>query len=374
MENDALAMKRKILLCVSGLSPQVVTETVYALSRRQSPFIPDEIHLITTAEGAERAKLQLLSDPPGWLSRLREEYSLPPIRMDSDTIHVLHDAHGRPLSDIRTPEDNEAAADGILDIVRRLTSDDAAVLHVSIAGGRKAMGFFVGYALSLYGRDCDEMSHVLVESPYESLRDFFYPSRKERIIYTRDERPLDAARARVWLATIPFVRMRDGIPENLRSGRATYSEVVRAAARRFAAPGLTLLVRTRTVRTPLGKFQLSPALFAFYWWLVERRLNGEKGVTCPAEGVPDATYASEVLDRWVILTNDGLRGHQRTREGLRDGMSKAYFERSKSRINKIIRTSLNTSGSPYEIIRGRDRRGNVFGLLRMPAENIEVSE
>ncbi|MBL8259315.1 MAG: hypothetical protein JNM60_05860 [Candidatus Competibacteraceae bacterium] len=53
---------RRILLCVAGLSPQIVTETVYALNApcAESRFVPTEIHLLTTAEGAERARLTLL--------------------------------------------------------------------------------------------------------------------------------------------------------------------------------------------------------------------------------------------------------------------------------------------------------------------------
>src|SRR2546427_12173331 len=56
---------RRLLLAVTGLSPQVVTETLYALTQKVSPaFVPTEIHLLTTAEGAERARLTLLSDDP----------------------------------------------------------------------------------------------------------------------------------------------------------------------------------------------------------------------------------------------------------------------------------------------------------------------
>jgi hypothetical protein len=48
-----------VLLAVTGLSPQVVTETVYALWRRDPELVPTEIHLITTARGAEHARLNL---------------------------------------------------------------------------------------------------------------------------------------------------------------------------------------------------------------------------------------------------------------------------------------------------------------------------
>ncbi|HNU20229.1 MAG TPA: CRISPR-associated ring nuclease, partial [Hydrogenophilus thermoluteolus] len=55
---------RRILLAVSGLTPQIVTETLYALIHQPQPFVPTEIHLITTLEGAKRAKLALFSQDP----------------------------------------------------------------------------------------------------------------------------------------------------------------------------------------------------------------------------------------------------------------------------------------------------------------------
>ena len=78
---------RRILLAVTGLSPQVVTETLYALAvRRDPPFVPTEIHLLTTAEGKQRAELALLSEDPGWFHRLCDDYGLPPIRFDAHHI------------------------------------------------------------------------------------------------------------------------------------------------------------------------------------------------------------------------------------------------------------------------------------------------
>lgn len=56
----------------------------------------------------------------------------------------------RGMDDIRSPEDNRAAADFITAQVRHFTADPQCALHVSIAGvGRKTMGVW-GYALSLY--------------------------------------------------------------------------------------------------------------------------------------------------------------------------------------------------------------------------------
>lgn len=164
---------RRILLAVCGLSPQVVTETLYALAvKRQPAFVPTEIHLLTTREGGERARLSLLSRAPGWLGRFRRDYRLPSLGLSAANIHVLAGERGR-LADIRTPADNERLADALTDLVRRLTSDPAAALHVSIAGGRKTMGFYAGYALSLFGRPQDRLSHVLVSAEFECNPDFF---------------------------------------------------------------------------------------------------------------------------------------------------------------------------------------------------------
>ncbi|MCS7316482.1 MAG: CRISPR-associated ring nuclease Csm6, partial [Bryobacterales bacterium] len=172
---------RRILLTACGLTPQVVTETVYALAvARQPAFVPTEVHVLTTAEGAQHVRLSLLSEDPGWFWRLCREYGLEEIRFDPSTIHVLTDEAGQPLSDIRTVEENERTADYITALVRKLTADERAALHVSIAGGRKTMGFYLGYALSLFGRPQDRLSHVLVSAPYESHPEFFYPTKRSR--------------------------------------------------------------------------------------------------------------------------------------------------------------------------------------------------
>ncbi|MFR6358903.1 MAG: CRISPR-associated ring nuclease Csm6 [Sutterella wadsworthensis] len=83
-------------------------------------------------------------------------------------MHVIRTADGRKLDDIRTPEDNTWAADCITECVRSFCARDDVRLLVSMAGGRKSMGFYAGYALSLYGRAFDGLYHVLVSPPYEN--------------------------------------------------------------------------------------------------------------------------------------------------------------------------------------------------------------
>lgn len=355
---------RRILLCVTGLSPQVVTETLYALAVRETPaFIPTEIHLITTRQGADHARLNLLSREPGWFHRLCRDYNLDGIRFDSDYIHTLKDATGTVLDDIRGLADNEAAANQITEIVRSFTADHSAALHVSIAGGRKTMGFYLGYALSLFGRPQDRLSHVLVSPPFESHPLFYYPTPYESVIHTTDRihLTLDARKAEVTLAEIPFVSLRHGLPEDLLKGISGYSTVVHAAQSHLGPPQLDINQDARTLTASGRSVALTPVELAFYSWFARRCANGKEAIPTPTEADFDADYAQEYLLEYRRITH--LRNHEdRTTEALKRGMDKTFFETHKSRINSKLRKALAAAAEPYLIQPSGRRPRTRFGL------------
>ena len=102
---------RRILVSVTGLSPQVITETLYALVvQKRTPFIPTEIHLLTTREGAERASLALLDPRKGRFHAFCQDYNLEGrVLFGAEQIHVVEDESGKPLRDIRSVDDNRRA-------------------------------------------------------------------------------------------------------------------------------------------------------------------------------------------------------------------------------------------------------------------------
>ena len=53
MRNSSNNFQRRVLLAVTGMSPQVVTETIYALAQQGADFVPTEVHIITTSKGAD---------------------------------------------------------------------------------------------------------------------------------------------------------------------------------------------------------------------------------------------------------------------------------------------------------------------------------
>ncbi len=362
---DPCSYPRRILLVATGLTPQVVTETLYGLAvAEEPPWVPTEVHLLTTAEGAERARLTLLSEDPGWFRRLCADYDLPAIHFDEGSIHTIGaDGH---VGDLRTPGDNEAAADAITEEVRRLTADPEAALHVSLAGGRKTMGFYAGYALSLFGRPQDRLSHVLVSPPFESHPELFYPARERRVIYTPEGRPVDAAEARVLLAEIPFVRLRHGLPEALLAGRTTFSATVAAAQAAVAPPALAFALSRRQVVAGGREIRLPPAELALYLWFAWRRMEGKPPLACPSEGAPEEEHARDFLAAYRALRGP-LADTERTEGALRHGMDKAYFLQRRSRLNRRLTEALGPAADPYLLQALGHRPDTRYGLILDPA-------
>lgn len=232
-------MKRNILLCVAGLTPQIITETLYVLMQVHRERV-DEIRVITTLDGRdkimtgivkERGRPQdsLLHPEHGQFFAFCRDFNIDPksITFDERSISLLHRPDGLTLPDIRTEGENEIAGDQICEIVQQLTERPDVRLHASAAGGRKTMGIYLTAAMQLFGRADDALSHVLVSEDFETHPEFFYIPPIPRTLKTRDQREISTTEARIYLAPIPFIRLR-GL--KVETGRARpYSELVKRA-------------------------------------------------------------------------------------------------------------------------------------------------
>lgn len=381
---------RRILVVVTGMSPQVVTETTYALAVAGSPaFVPTEVILVTTQRGMELAASKLLDAGDGWFHRLRSDYGLRSIEFDAEHIHVLKDATGAYLGDIRTPADNTAAADAITQLLCELTKDERSALHVSIAGGRKTMGFYTGYALSVYGRRQDRLSHVLVSPASYESKDFFYPTRESMIIDTPDG-PIDARDGKVSLAEIPFVRLREGLPDGLLEGEIRYHDAVDAVQRVVAPVDLVLDLRANRIRAGGHIVSLPPTQLAFLAWLAMRQKEGLGWLPCPIAPEPD--YAAAYLDAYKAVIGP-MGASERTEERLtvqeerKDGngdpprpprryaaMDSEFFSQTKAKLHRSLNRALGKPrAAAYLVSRRKERRGRVYGLA-IPAAAISFAK
>lgn len=224
---------KTILLAVSGMSPAIITETLWALATESPPVVPDEVVVITTLKGETDIHEQLLTPQSDWGNKkvwecLRQDLftvtqtpkTSSKLQLAVRVIELPDAASGIKTKayDLRSKSDNAEAADFILQAIVPFVN--AADNHViaSIAGGRKTMGALLYASMSLVGRETDRVTHVLVNSPFDMTRGFFYPEQPVRLLEafdpaTKKTYPVTAIDAVIDLADVPFVPLRNGFKE-----------------------------------------------------------------------------------------------------------------------------------------------------------------
>jgi Luciferase-like monooxygenase/CRISPR-associated protein NE0113 (Cas_NE0113) len=237
-----------------------------------------------------------------------------------------------------------------------LTDDIMPRIAAGLAKPAPGMGFYVGYALSLFGRAQDRLSHVLVPPSLEPKPAFFYP------------RPGDES-TRVYLGEIPFVRLRYGLPEHVVHGRARFSEAVEEAQK--AVPLLLHLdPATRTVSADGKSFVLEPAQFAFYWMMAERCVAARGGAHWTDSGI-----AEKLLAFYGRVVNPASGTYASTERAYRKKSGKSdfkyLFDPPKTRVNGALRCALGRrlASPPYLIVKLRPIPGapyHGFGLALPP--------
>lgn len=270
-------MDKHILLCVAGMTPQIITETLYALTQKRGERV-DEIRVITTLDGRDKImngkgvpEESLLDPSAGQFYNFCRDFQIDPrsIKFDEQSIALLRTPDGLTLADIREPEENEFAGNQICDIVRELTKDPASRIHASAAGGRKTMSIYLTAAMQLFGRELDTLSHVLVNEDFETNTAFYYPPPLARtLVNKRNGKELSTDDARIYLAEIPFIRLRGVLEHWLQSGGPRYGDFVSQAQEE-----LRLIESARDLRINLSKFtvtigghtiKLQPQKFFYY--------------------------------------------------------------------------------------------------------------
>jgi CRISPR-associated protein (TIGR02584 family) len=211
------------LIAVTGLSPAIVTETLWALAREKPKVLPARVVFITTRTGAEKIREQLhtplaaLDGQTAWQA-LRATLKAREDELIAEEPRIISRANRKTgtldtLTDIQTPEENDIAASFILEEVRRVTMNPDTNLIASIAGGRKTMGALLHAAVTLLGRETDRLTHVLVSPPYETMPGFYFPEQPGPPLKDREGRLHPAAKAVVQLADLPFVPLRNRFEE-----------------------------------------------------------------------------------------------------------------------------------------------------------------
>lgn len=265
------------------------------------------------------------------------------IKFDDSTVHVIsHD--GEELEDLKTLDDNELAANETCRLIKLFTEDTNSTLHVSIAGGRKTMGFYAGYALSLYGRAQDSMSHVLVSEEFEFSEGFYYPTPYEHYVakYKSQER-LNAQNAKVFLADIPFVRLRNTLSSThpLNMNNYQFSDVIEQLNQVNQALSLEINVTHRYIQINGSiKAELPPREMALLMWFADYKLTGKSGLKAPT-GSYKGEISSAEQDYIRELTEEYLIQYDELKDSDTNiVVTKDFFESTKSKLKKHLERQL----------------------------------
>ena len=355
---------KHILLAVTGASPQVLTETLYGLHISGKPY-PDEIFIITTKSCKDKLVDGLFLQ--GQLQALEQEYDLPKAHFNEDNIWLIEDDNGHVLCDAKSIEDQTIMADFITQKVFELTSQKEIAIHASIAGGRKTMAFYLGYAMSLLGREQDTLSHVFISDEFEFVPDFWFPTKESQFITGKKSGDtVDTSKAVVTLAEIPFVRMRHSVnPQLIQSiGSMSFSQTVATLnASHSKNLQLTLNNKARTLSIVGISIKLTPKEFAFYLWLTDL---AEKGLLVDRYFEENNQNSLAFLKYYRPLASDirvfktfGITPEDFTENSLSQlqGMDREFVQTQCSNINRKLKKSL-PSEIAYKItIRSQQQSG-----------------
>lgn len=338
---------KNILLATTGASPQVLTETLFAIYQSGRPF-PDEIYVITTQSSKPALMNGLFRD--GHLQCMLNEYSMPAVKFDESHILLIEDDKGNLVEDAKSIQDQTYMADFITKKVFELTQDDNTAVHASLAGGRKTMAFYFGYAMSMFGRSQDTLSHVFVDDEYEFVRDFWYPTKQPKWVTGKNgQGEVDVSKATITLAEIPFVRMRNSVDDSLLSSMATHSfsqTVGILNASHNEELSVTIDSKAKLLSTVGVDIKLTAKELAFYLWLLE---FGEVGLLVDRDFDQNTQYSTSYLKYYSELARDPrvFASFNTTPEDYLEGevsqlkgMEKEFLQPLCSTINRKLKNAL----------------------------------
>lgn len=353
---------RKILILPVGLIPQLVTEAIYALAMETPHWIPTEIVLITTAPGLERIETQLLPGGENWLAKLSDEYELPNITLDRSNIRVLTDKTGTPLYDTRSESELMIAANTITELLRDYCNDDCTEVHTVISGARTSLGFYLGYAMSLYGRTNDRLSHIWVHPEFEKHPSFFYPPRHAKTIYSlsNPEKALEASSAPVELIDIPFVRLRYGLTNQQIEAPLSFTDLIETVQKRVNAPKLVFKIKSKLVYADGHEIAMQPATYAWFLWLAKRHTTHAHPKSLIR--ADDKALAHEYLGVYQQIVGEMSYEFETASDLLSQGIERDYLWEKNSRIKKSLKAVLGDRSDIYDVASFASRPYTLYGL------------
>lgn len=279
---------KNILICVTGLTPQVVTETLYCLSVQQNKII-NELFIITTSRGRnvilgidDKIKLPPLVNE---LKEMCKHYKIKMPQFEMNDKHIIvAKSQSIEISDVRNDKHNQLFPNKICEFINEKTKDKENTLFCSISGGRKSMSVDIAFAISLFGRENDKLLHVLTHEDNEFQG--FYPKNK------KEDKELE-------LSELPFVRLRSLLAKQTTSKnfyKKKFTDIVSFTQTELKTLVNRLVLSERESSFTYGEFgpvRLEPAEIKLYKYILSKKLSGNESCStfaiqseCPHKFTP----------------------------------------------------------------------------------------
>lgn len=321
---------KNILICVSGLTPQIVTETLFCLAVKEKIPI-DEIYVLTTKRG--RDVILGLDEHPTTpktplskeIKNLCKEYKIKSPKFENNEKHIIvAKEESIELSDIRSDKDNILFPNKVAAFIREKSFDPSNVLYCSITGGRKSMSVHIANALSIFARENDKLLHVLTKEEHEFKG--FYPKTKKEI------NDLE-------LAEIPFVRLRpllsaEDKDQNL--FEMSFDEIVKRTQNNLKVLSdknkLIIDIERREIKYKMEKISLEPLEFLFYYFFVDSKERGIDKISI------NEITSNETKEKFVEYFTEYYKSRDiKATKWFKKGFSADEFRTKRSKINNKIK-------------------------------------
>ncbi len=356
---------KNILLAISGLTPQIVTETLFALSVKKKIII-DEIFVITTSRGKTviEGKDKVPQTPKVPLKKeivnLCKELEIKTPKFIIKKNLIIAEEESQQLYDIKTDKENKLFPNKAAELIGKIAKDKNTTIHASLSGGRKSMSAHLALALSLFARTQDKLYHVITEEEFE-FKNFYPKTRKEE-------------RALV-IAEIPFVKLRS-LNAPLLKTDLSYSQIVNKTQKRlkFLTENEKLIIYIAERKIKYGdKFIfLEPLEVALYLKFVERKISKQAGYKI-TEIHNDKQFAKEVSEFLTDNYNQHFDSNDKKHWHVK-GIEDTLFRSKRSKINNELEMLFSDNETFNEFkIASKRAWGDTLYFINAPKDKLGIN-
>jgi len=341
---------KNILLAITGLTPQIVTEAFYALSVQRKITI-DEIYIVTTKRGKDvilgkdkdeqTPSVPLLSE----VTELCKTYKIRTPRFTNSNKHIIvAEEESLVLHDIRNDKENRLFPNKLAEVFKKITSINDTAIYAVLSGGRKSMSAHLALSLSLFGRNRDKLYHILTDEKYEFGN--FYPKNKAE------------AKALI-IAEIPFVRLRALKTDNFNE-IGSYTDLVEKTQKQLSfltdSKKLIINLADRTINYGDDKISMQPFELSLYLKFAEEKISKHKGFNI--NEITSVEFTEELKTILEEKYNYYFDLKDKTHWS-KKGLNSEYFRSKRTKINNKLKLLFNDMEQLDQfLIKSRKEWGN----------------